>query len=125
MSGGNFNSKKDEPMPGTGATMTQQPFIGDSQNMLAQQLAAGGYGNAPDLMSMLSQTYSPMQVLDTRPGAVATPTTPTTTTPTTGGGNKGNKVGKGGKGGTNTGGGNYGGGEGWSLFSQDIQRLGR
>lgn len=80
-----FN-KKDEAkgtVPGTSPLMTVQPFIGDSQNMLAQQLAAGGYGQVPDLMSMLSQTYSPMQVLDTRPGATPAPTTPTT--PTTGG----------------------------------------
>jgi len=80
------SGKTDEPsgtIPGTGAMMTQPAFMGDNQNMLAQQLAAGGYGQAPDLMSMLSQYFTDMQVLDTRPGAVATPSTPTTpTTPT-------------------------------------------
>jgi len=79
-------TKKDEPtgtIPGTSPLMTQPAFIGDNQNLLAQQLAAGGYGQVPDLMSMLSQYFTPMQVLDTRPGAApSTPTTPTT--PTTG-----------------------------------------
>jgi hypothetical protein len=88
----NTKPKKEEPsgtIPGTGPMMTQPAFIGDNQNLLAQQLAAGGYGNVPDLMTMLSNTFTPMQILDTRPGAVATPSTPTTpTTPTTGGGNK-------------------------------------
>lgn len=91
MSGGGSDkpktgTKKDEPsgtIPGTSPLMTQPAFIGDNQNMLAQQLAAGGYGAVPDLMSMLSQTFTPMQVLDTRPGAVATPSTPTTPTTTT------------------------------------------
>lgn len=101
MGGSSATGSKDEPMPGTGKTMTQQPFIGDSQNMLAQQLAAGGYGNAPDLMTMLSQTYSPMQVLDTRPGAA--PTTPTT----------------GGSGGT---GGSSGGATGLGDWFQDFLR---
>lgn len=100
--GSKTTPKKDETtaIPGTGAMMTQPAFIGDNQNMLAQQLAAGGYGNVPDLMSMLSQTFTPMQILDTRPGAVSTPTTPTTTT--SGGrgnggdaGGGGTKIGKG------------------------------
>ena len=90
MSGGSSGKKstpkKDEPsaIPGTGPMMTQPAFMGDNQNMLAQQLAAGGYGNMPDLMAMLTQTFTPMQVLDTRPGAAPAPGTPSTpTTPTT------------------------------------------
>jgi len=77
-------TKTNEPkgsIPGTSPLMTQPAFIGDNQNMLAQQIAAGGYGQVPDLMSMLNQTFTPMQVLDTRPGAAST----TPTTPTTGG----------------------------------------
>jgi hypothetical protein len=90
--GGDSDSKKKsstptkaaEPaIPGTGPMMTQPAFMGDNQNMLAEQLAAGGYGNMPDLMAMLTQTFTPMQVLDTRPGATPAPTTPTPTTPTT------------------------------------------
>jgi hypothetical protein len=88
MSGGSSGKKstpkKDEPsaIPGTGPMMTQPAFMGDNQNMLAQQLA-GGYGNMPDLMAMLTQTFTPMQVLNTQPGATPTPTAPTTpTTPT-------------------------------------------
>ena len=41
----------------------------------------GGYGSMPDIMQMLTQTFTPMQVLDTRPGATPAPTTPTPTTP--------------------------------------------
>jgi hypothetical protein len=80
------DTKTNEPtgtIPGTSPLMTQPAFIGDNQNLLAQQLAAGGYGQVPDLIAMLSQTFTPMQVLDTRPGAAPAPTTPTTpTTPT-------------------------------------------
>ena len=82
MSGGSSSKKstpkKDEPstIPGTGPMMTQPAFMGDNQNMLAQQLAAGGYGTQPDLMAMLTQTFTPMQVLNTQPGAAPAPTTP-------------------------------------------------
>jgi hypothetical protein len=85
MSGGSSGKKstpkKDEPsaIPGTGPMMTQPAFMGDNQNMLAQQLAAGGYGSMPDLMAMLTQTFTPMQVLDTRP---VPPPSPTPATPT-------------------------------------------
>jgi hypothetical protein len=83
MSGGGSSKKSSstptkaaEPaIPGTGPMMTQPAFMGDNQNMLAQQLAAGGYGAQPDLMAMLTQTFTPMQVLDTRPGATPPPTT--------------------------------------------------
>jgi len=85
MSGGDSKpktgTKKNEPtgaIPGTSPLMTQPAFIGDNQNMLAQQLAAGGYGQVPDLMSMLNQTFTPMRVLDTRPGAAPAPSTPST-----------------------------------------------
>ena len=93
MSGGSSSKKKTEDkkaeptIPGTGAMMTQQPFMGDNQNLLAQQLAAGGYGNVPDLLAMFQQTFTPMQVLDTRPGATpapgipSTPSTPSQSTP--------------------------------------------
>jgi hypothetical protein len=85
MSGGSSGKKstpkKDEPsaIPGTGPMMTQPAFMGDNQNMLAQQLAAGGYGSMPDIMAMLTQTFTPMQVLDTRP---VPPPSPTPATPT-------------------------------------------
>jgi hypothetical protein len=83
MSGGSSGKKstpkKDEPsaIPGTGPMMTQPAFMGDNQNMLAQQLAAGGFGTQPDLMAMLTQTFTPMQVLNTQPGAAPPPTTTT------------------------------------------------
>ena len=86
MSGGGSSKKKTETkaaepaIPGTGPMMTQPAFMGDNQNMLAQQLAAGGYGNMPDIMAMLTQTFTPMQVLDTRPIPPASPT-PATPTP--------------------------------------------
>ena len=83
MSGDDSNKKKksskakDEPViPGTGPMMTQPAFMGDNQNLLAQQLAAGGYGSMPDIMQMLTQTFTPMQVLDTRPGATPAPAPP-------------------------------------------------
>lgn len=106
------NTKKaDEPIPGTSPLMMQPAFIGDNQNMLAQQLAAGGYGSMPDLMAMLSQTFNPMQVLDTRPGAVAPPSTPAPTAPTTGGGgSSGNSA-------------RPSGGRGWEIFPQQIRNL--
>jgi hypothetical protein len=87
MSGGSSGKKstpkKDEPsaIPGTGPMMTQPAFMGDNQNMIAQQLAAGGFGTQPDLMTMLTQTFTPMQVLNTQPGATPAPTTPAPTTP--------------------------------------------
>jgi hypothetical protein len=88
MSGGSSGGKKKsdkkaEPaIPGTGPMMTQPAFMGDNQNLLAQQLAAGGYGSMPDIMQMLTQTFTPMQVLNTQPGATPAPTTPTPVTPT-------------------------------------------
>jgi hypothetical protein len=89
MSGGGSSGKKKtetkaaEPaIPGTGPMMTQPAFMGDNQNMLAQQLAAGGYGNMPDIMAMLTQTFTPMQVLDTRPVPPAPAPSPTPAAPT-------------------------------------------
>jgi hypothetical protein len=68
MSGGSSGGKKKsedkkaEPaIPGTGPMMTQPAFMGDNQSLLAQQLAAGGYGSMPDIMQMLTQTFTPMQ----------------------------------------------------------------
>jgi hypothetical protein len=94
MSGGSSGGKKKsedkkaEPaIPGTGPMMTQPAFMGDNQSLLAQQLAAGGYGSMPDIMQMLTQTFTPMQVLDTRPGATPAPGIPST--PTTGGSGSG------------------------------------
>jgi len=92
MSGGGSDKKKtkakDEPaIPGTGPMMTQPAFFGDNQNLLAQQLAAGGYGAEPDLMAMLTQMFTPMQILDTRPGAtpaaapIPTPSKPASSRP--------------------------------------------
>ena len=87
MSGGGSKKKKEEevtpsePMP----TRTVQPFIGDNQNMLAQQLAAGGYGDLASILASFQQTYAPMNVPDYSPQPVPEPTTtpaPTPTTPT-------------------------------------------
>lgn len=78
------SSKKEEPaIPGTGAMMTQPAFLPGNDTMLAEQLAAGGYGSAPDLLAAFQQTFTPMQLLDTRPGANPAPTTPPASTPTT------------------------------------------
>lgn len=72
-------SKKDEALPDymTG-TVTQQPFMPGWDNMLAQQLQAGGYGSTNDLLSQFQQIYTPMQVLDTNPPAPGTTPPPTT-----------------------------------------------
>jgi hypothetical protein len=79
MSGGGSSNKKktetkkDEPViPGTG------PFMPGAENALAQQLAAGYGGNPADFLAMFQQTYAPMQVLDTRPGATPAPGIPGT-----------------------------------------------
>ena len=81
------SSKKDEtPVPGSSPLMTQPAFMPGNDSLLAQQLAAGGYGSVPDLLAMFQQTFTPMQILDTRPGATPTPTTPP---PGTGGGGGG------------------------------------
>jgi hypothetical protein len=86
MSGGGSSKKKSEKkaepaIPGTGPMMSQPAFMGDNQSLLAQQLAAGGYGSMPDLMQMLTQTFTPMQVLNTQPGATPAPTPTPTPTP--------------------------------------------
>jgi len=78
-------TKKDEPViPGTGPMMTQQPFMPGMDNALAQQLAMGYGGDPATYLAQLMQTYAPMQILDTRPGATPTPGTPgTPSTPST------------------------------------------
>lgn len=82
--GGSSNKKADkkaEPVvPGTSPLMTQPAFMPGNQNALAEQLAAGSYGSMPDIMQMLTQTFTPMQVLDTRPPPA--PTTPAPVAPT-------------------------------------------
>jgi hypothetical protein len=85
MSGGGSSSKKKtedkkaEPtVPGSGPMMTQQPFMPGMDTALAQQLAAGYGGNPADFLAMFQQTYAPMQVLDTRPGATSGGTSGTT-----------------------------------------------
>lgn len=59
-SGGKKSStKKDEPAaPTPGPTVPA--FMPGMDNMIAQQLQAGGYGNASDLLSYFQQLYSPM-----------------------------------------------------------------
>lgn len=76
MSGGGSSSKKKteakkaEPViPGTGPMMTQQPFMPGMDMALAQQLAAGYGGDPASFLTQFQQTYAPMQLLDTRPGA--------------------------------------------------------
>lgn len=85
MSGGGSSSKKKteakkaEPViPGTGPMMTQQPFMPGMDMALAQQLAAGYGGDPASFLAQFQQTYAPMQLLDTRPGASGpgTPGTP-------------------------------------------------
>lgn len=70
MSGGGSTSikktdkKKDEPAaPTPGPTVPA--FMPGMDNMLAQQLAAGGYGNPSDLLDYFQKIYSPM----TMPGS--------------------------------------------------------
>jgi hypothetical protein len=76
------SSKKPEPaVPGSGPMMTQPAFMPGNDNLLAQQLAAGGYGSVPDLLAMFQQTFTPMQVLNTQPGAAPAPATTPTPTP--------------------------------------------
>src|SRR5690348_4139784 len=66
MSGGGGSSggkkpsnKKDEPAaPTPGSTVPA--FMPGMDNMIAQQLQAGGYGNANDLLGYFQQLYSPM-----------------------------------------------------------------
>ena len=41
---------------------TMDPFMGNAQNMIAQQLAAGGYGNENALMGILGNAHQPMQM---------------------------------------------------------------
>ncbi len=97
MSGGSSSKPKTETkaaepstIPGTGAMMTQPAFMGDNQNLLAQQLAAGGYGSMPDIMAMLTQTFTPMQVLNTQPGATPAPGIPSTPSTSSQGSGNGN-----------------------------------
>lgn len=85
MSGGGSSSKKKteakkaEPViPGTGPMMTQQPFMPGMDMALAQQLAAGYGGDPASFLAQFQQTYAPMQLLDTRPGAAPVPGTPST-----------------------------------------------
>lgn len=84
MSGGGSKKKKEEevtpsePMP----TRTVQPFVGDNQNMLAQQLAAGGYGDIASILASFAQTYAPMNVPDYSPQPVPDPAATPTPTPT-------------------------------------------
>jgi hypothetical protein len=92
MSGGGSSSKKKttpkaaEPAPAPTPGPTVQPFMPGMDNMLAQQLAAGGYGNVGDLLSYFQQIYSPM----TMPGSNTAPAT--TTTPGAGSGSGGGTV---------------------------------
>jgi hypothetical protein len=71
--------KAAEPAPAPTPGPTVQPFMPGMDNMLAQQLAAGGYGNVGDLLSYFQNIYSPM----TMPGSN---TAPSTNTPSTGSG---------------------------------------
>jgi hypothetical protein len=72
--------KAAEPAPAPTPGPTVQPFMPGMDNMLAQQLAAGGYGNVSDLLSYFQNIYSPM----TMPGSNTAPAT--TTTPGAGSG---------------------------------------
>lgn len=73
--GGDSKSKKSkkEESSGLPGYMTEgpmvQPFMPGWDNMISNQLAAGGYGSAPDLLTYIQQFYSPMQV----PGASPAP----------------------------------------------------
>jgi hypothetical protein len=80
MSGGGSSKPKTtpkaaEPAPAPTPGPTVQPFMPGMDNMLAQQLAAGGYGNVGDLLSYFQQIYSPMTMpgSNTAPGTTTTP----------------------------------------------------
>jgi hypothetical protein len=87
MSGGGSSKPKTtpkaaEPAPAPTPGPTVQPFMPGMDNMLAQQLAAGGYGNVGDLLSYFQNIYSPM----TMPGSNTAPATSGGTTGGTSGG---------------------------------------
>ena len=72
--GGGSNKKKDTPATSPTQPMkTVQPAMPGQLDMLAQQLAMGGYGQSPDILSYLNQFYSPMRIPDYSPGAKPTP----------------------------------------------------
>ena len=58
------SSKKDTSSVTDRPTKTVEPFMPGVDNMIAQQLAAGGYGSPETNLASLLQTYSPMQVPD-------------------------------------------------------------
>ena len=85
MSGGDDkkkSKKQNEPTTPAQATYQQSAFLPGWDNSIAQQLAAGGYGDANSLMAAFAPIFTPMAIPDYRPGATPTTPTPTPTTPT-------------------------------------------
>lgn len=63
------------------APQTMPAFGPGQQQMLANQLAMGGFGTSPANMKLLDQVYDPVTVMSQGP-LPKTPTVPTTKTPT-------------------------------------------
>lgn len=51
---------------------TVPAFMPGMDNMLAQQLSAGGYGAAPDLLAYMNAIHTPMQIPTTTMPPVST-----------------------------------------------------
>lgn len=65
--GGSKKKKKDEPITSSISNLpmtTVQPFMPGIADMLAQQLAGGGYGDQASNLASMMQFYAPMQVPD-------------------------------------------------------------
>lgn len=67
------------PAATTRPTMTVPGAMPGQLDALSAQLAAGYGQSQPDILSLLNQYYSPMQLPDYSPQPAATPTTPTAT----------------------------------------------
>lgn len=72
-------TKTDEPK--AQATYSQPAFMPGMDNMLAQQLAQGGYGDLSSLLASFAPIFTPMTLPDNRPVATPAPATPAPATP--------------------------------------------
>jgi len=66
------------PAATTRPTMTVPGAMPGQLDALSAQLSAGYGQSQPDILALLNQYYSPMQLPDYSPQPAATPTTPTT-----------------------------------------------
>jgi hypothetical protein len=69
------------PAATTRPTMTVPGAMPGQLDALSAQLSAGYGQSQPDILALLNQYYSPMQLPDYSPQPAPTPTTPTATTP--------------------------------------------